>query len=227
MPRARDVAPRFGPPISTPAFLATEPGPRVPVSGLALTGVETPRAFGGFNQQPGDRSPRLDHGTLRFAGHHHRGPASVLRPPRAVAPFREVNDTGPVRAFCLPVARRCAPRWASRLTLDAPPECFESASTTDVSLTSTRRETTLSGDSAPSAVGKSRRRSARDPPGRGVAAVVREDAGPPRGHPASSGPVLDGTWPASGRGAFAPRSRAGRARSAAFSAARRVASRTL
>lgn len=70
-----------------------------------------------------------------------------MRPPRAVAPFREVNDIGPVRAFCLPVARRCAPRWASRLTLDAPPECFESASTTDVSLTSTRRENTLSGDS--------------------------------------------------------------------------------
>jgi hypothetical protein len=37
-----------------------------------------------------------------------------------------------VPAFCLPVAWRCAPRWALRLTLDAPLECFESASTTDV-----------------------------------------------------------------------------------------------
>jgi hypothetical protein len=45
----------------------------------------------------------------------------------------------------------------------------------------------------------------RDPLGRGVAAVVPEDAGPPCGHPASSGSVLDGTWPASGRGSLSRR----------------------
>jgi hypothetical protein len=126
-------------------------------------------------------------------------PASAFRPLRAVAPLREVNDADPVRALCLPVAWRCAPREALRLSLDAPPRCFESASTTDVSLTSTRRENTLSGDCPPSAVGKPAGVLLRDPPERGVAAFVREDAGPPRGHPASSGSVLDGTSPASGR----------------------------
>jgi len=32
-------------------------------AGLALRRIETPRAFHGFNQQPGDRPPRLDRGT--------------------------------------------------------------------------------------------------------------------------------------------------------------------
>jgi hypothetical protein len=44
------------------------------------------------------------------------------------------------------------------------PRCFESASTTDVSLTSTRRENTLFGDCPPSAVGKPADVLLRDPP---------------------------------------------------------------
>jgi hypothetical protein len=85
--------------------------------------------------------------------------------------------------------------------LDAPPGYFETASTTDVSLTSTRSQNTFFGGCPPSAVG--------NPPAlrieilleRGVAAFsFAEDAGPPRGHPASDGSVLDGTSPASGRG---------------------------
>jgi hypothetical protein len=48
--------------------------------------------------------------------------------------------------------------------LDASPRCFESASTTDVSLTSTRRENTLFGDCPPSAVGKPAGVPLRDPP---------------------------------------------------------------
>ena len=112
---------------------------------------------------------------------------------------------GPVRAVCLPVAWRFAPRRALRLSLDAPPRCFESASTTDVSLTSTRRKNTLFGDCPPSAAGKTQRRSAS----RSSSETRRrrrrssEDAGPPRGHPASNGSVLDGTSPASGRLAVA------------------------
>lgn len=48
--------------------------------------------------------------------------------------------------------------------MDAPPRCFESASTTDVSLTSTRRKNTLFGDCPPSAVGKPAGVPLRDPP---------------------------------------------------------------
>jgi hypothetical protein len=69
----------------------------------------------------------------------------------------------PVRDLRLPVAWQCAPRRALRLSLDAPPRCFESASTTDVSLTSTRRENTLFGDCPPSAVGRPAGVPLRDP----------------------------------------------------------------
>jgi hypothetical protein len=48
--------------------------------------------------------------------------------------------------------------------LDTLPRCFESASTTDVSLTSTRRKNTLFGDCPPSAVGKPAGVLLRDPP---------------------------------------------------------------
>ena len=72
-------------------------------------------------------------------------------------------------------------------------------------LTSTRRKNTLFGDCPPSAAGKTQRRSAS----RSSSETRRrrrrssEDAGPPRGHPASNGSVLDGTSPASGRLAVA------------------------
>jgi hypothetical protein len=45
---------------------------------------------------------------------------------------------------------------------------------------------------------------------------LAEDAGPPRGHPASNGSVLDGTVPASGRGAAARRFRAARGERSSF-----------
>jgi len=160
MPRARDVASRVGPPVSSPTFLAAEPGPRVPVRALTLTGVETPRAFDGFNQQPGDRSPRLDNSANVFEGRRHRGPASVFRPPRAVAPLREVNDLRP-RPGLLP---SCRSAMCSSLGLAA---CLgRTAWVLRIrfynrrSLTCTRRKNTLSGGSSPGAVGKSRRRSA-------------------------------------------------------------------
>jgi hypothetical protein len=46
--------------------------------------------------------------------------------------------------------------------------------------------------------------------------LFSEDAGPPRGHPASSGTVLDGTLPASGQQAVALRLRASRAKRSSF-----------
>jgi len=111
---------------------------------------------------------------------------------------------GPVRALRLPVAWRCAPREASRLSLDAPPRCFESASKTDVCSRAPAAKT-------PS-LETARRAPWRNPPAfcfeilleLGVAASFAEDAGPPRGHPASNGSVLDATSPASGRQAVAP-----------------------
>jgi hypothetical protein len=72
-------------------------------------------------------------------------------------------------------------------------------------LTSTRRKNTLFGDFPPSAVEKLRRRSAsRSSSSVASPPPFEEDAGPPRGHPASNGSVLDGTSPASGRQAVAP-----------------------
>jgi len=62
---------------------------------------------------------------------------------------------------------------------------------------------TTSGDHPPSAVGKPRRSSAsRSSSLVAFPPMIEEDAGPPRGHPASSSHVLDGTPPASGRPAL-------------------------
>jgi hypothetical protein len=68
----------------------------------------------------------------------------------------------------------------------------------------------------------------RDPPRSGaVRPSFVVDAGPPRGHPASDGRVLDGTPPASIRTGIVARARAqGGESAAAFSAARRLAVRT-
>jgi hypothetical protein len=107
---------------------------------------------------------------------------------------------GPVRAFRLPVAWRCAPRRASRLSLDAPPGCFESVSTTDVCSRAPAAKYALWRLPA-GRRGLPRRRSASRSSARTASYGLRSrrDAGPPRGHPASSGSVLDGTSPASGR----------------------------
>jgi hypothetical protein len=117
---------------------------------------------------------------------------------------------GPVRASRLPVARRCAPRGASRPSSDAPPGCFESVSTTDFR----SRALVVKTPSSEAA----RRAPWVNPPAfrfeirrdRGSSPSFAVDAGPPRGHPASDGCVLDGTSPASGQGASRSRSRAAR-----------------
>jgi hypothetical protein len=62
---------------------------------------------------------------------------------------------------------------------------------------------TTSGDHPPSAVGNPAGLRLRDPlRSRRFRRATEKDAGPPRGHPASSSHVLDGTPPASGRPAL-------------------------
>lgn len=62
---------------------------------------------------------------------------------------------------------------------------------------------TTSGDCPPLTVGKPRRLRLRDlPRSWRFRRSFEKDAGPPRGHPASSSHVLDGTPPASGRPAL-------------------------
>jgi hypothetical protein len=121
MPRARDVTPRCGLAVSKTA----EPGRGawISLSGgrvLALTSTETPRAFHGFNQPPGDRQPRLDQGTNDSKDATTEGPRRPFGLREPLHPFAKRMTVGPVRALRLPVARRCAPREASRLSLDAP-----------------------------------------------------------------------------------------------------------
>ena len=134
---------------------------------------------------------------------------------------------GPVRASRLPVARRCAPRGASRPFLGCTAWVRRTRFYNRLSLTCTRRKNTLSGACPPSAVGKPAGVPLRDPPRRGSSPSSAADAGPPRGHPASDGSVLDGTSPASGRGASRCARALRREVAGAFSAACRLAARAL
>jgi len=71
---------------------------------------------------------------------------------------------GPVRTSRLPVARRCAPRGASRPFLGCTAWVLRTRFYNRLSLTSTRRENTLFGGSSPSAVGEPAGVPLRDPP---------------------------------------------------------------
>jgi hypothetical protein len=106
------------------------------------------------------------------------------------------NDQGsrPDRRPSIPLDD--APRWALRLTLDTAPGCLDSASTTNVRVTSTlcrrhlwRLPITRRGKPRQRLIFQAEIRCTN-----GVATIRSGlDAGPPRGHPASSGCVLDGT----------------------------------
>jgi hypothetical protein len=63
-------------------------------AGLALPPDRDPTRLPRIQSMVGDQPPRLDHRPA-IRRRHHRGPASVFRPPRAVAPLREVNDDLP------------------------------------------------------------------------------------------------------------------------------------
>jgi hypothetical protein len=168
----------------------------------------------------GDQPPRLDH---RPAVHrrHSRGPASVFRPPRAVAPLREVNDDRP-RPGLSPSCRLTTP---SSWGLAAFPWRHRRDASNPL-LQPTFRVTSTRSETPP--LETSRRAPWVTPPAfafeirleQGACPLLGGDAGPPRGHPASSGSVLDGTSPASGRAAprraFALRGQSAGAFSAAF-----------
>jgi hypothetical protein len=113
--------------------LAVEPGSRSRWSCLPLTDTETPARLQRIRSTAG--GPAVETRLKRPTGlqdaptEGSRGPFDLREP---LHPSAKRMTVGPVRAVCLPVAWRCAPRRALRLSLDAPPRCFKSASTTDV-----------------------------------------------------------------------------------------------
>jgi len=138
------------------------------------------------------------------------GPTPAFRPlPARSTLLRRQRLSGLVQTRCL--VCRSTPRLVGPcgLSSDSMPRCLETASATDVHVTSTRT-ITISGDLPPSAVG--------NPPAfdfwTAVATrlvqpmISTSGAGPPCGHPASGGCTLDGAPPALGRST--PRSRGSR-----------------
>ena len=229
MPRARDVTPRFGPPISTLAYRIAEPGSRVPASVFSALRYREPTRLPRIQSMTGGPAVEARSNIRRFAGHFDRGPASASRRPRAVAPLREVNDERPRPGL----APSCRSAMCSSWGLAAFPRTHRlGASNPFLQPTSRSRALVAKTRSSETA----RRALWEDPPVSGLEILQRgrlspsfaEDAGPPRGHPASDGVALDGASPASDRVAIAhaPARCAGKS-AAAFSAARRLATRTL
>jgi hypothetical protein len=132
-------------------------------------------------------------------------PACAVCAPTFVlgAPFCEANDQGPRSGpMAFTVARLCVSfRLAASLDGIAKMPRIRFYNRRFTSRAPVRN--TTSGDHPPSAVGNPAGLRLRDPPRpRRFRRSFEEDAGPPRGHPASSSHVLDGTPPASGRPAF-------------------------
>jgi hypothetical protein len=237
--------------------LAAEPGPRFfQRARSTLTGVETPRAFHGFNQRLGTNRRGSIEGQ-RLAGTTIEGshrPFDLCAPSH---PCAKRMTTGPVRALRLPVAGQYAPRGEPRSCCTtrhfSPPRsthfrtprlaslassCSEPPRNTLLALRPSsgriaemlqirfynRRFASRAPAVKPPSLETSRRapwETRRRSPSRSssnmtLPPLFAEDAGPPRGHPASSGVVLDGTLPASGRQAVAPRFRASRGKRSSF-----------
>jgi hypothetical protein len=132
-------------------------------------------------------------------------PACAVCAPTFVlgAPFCEANDQGPRPGRWPSPSLGSASRSASRLPSTALPRCLEFASTTDVSRHEHPSETPPPETTRRPPWGNPAGLRLRDPPRpRRFRRSCEKDAGPPRGHPASSSHVLDGTPPASGRPAF-------------------------
>jgi hypothetical protein len=132
-------------------------------AGLALTGIEIPRAFHGFNQRLGTNRRGSIEGQ-RFAGTAIEGPHWPFGLCAPSHPFAKRMTTGPVRALRLPVAGPCflvGPcgfPWTHRRDASNPllQPTFR--------VTSTRSKNTLFGDFPPSAVGNPAGVRLRDPP---------------------------------------------------------------
>jgi hypothetical protein len=173
MPRARAVTPRFGPAVSSLPRLAAEPGPRSLWSGFSAPLDRDPTRLPRIQSMVGDQPPRIDHRPA-IRRRHHRGPASVFRPPRAVASLREVNDELP-RPGLSPSCRLAIPSsWGlaafpRRHRRDASNPLLQPT----FRVTSTRSESTTSGDFPPSAVGNPAGVRLRDPPRAGRLSAAR------------------------------------------------------
>lgn len=175
-------------------------GPDFSRTRLTFERPGAPRAFRGFDELDFRPTGLLDTSTEGPALRLSTGALRLFACPEH--PFRGENDLGTSsRPDAFTFARRrtlVAPHGVSSA---APSRCFESTSTTDVSrhehpFVEERRLRRLSSRRR----GKARRRSAsRTFRARCCHLASRDGAGPPCGHPASSGLVLDGTLPASGR----------------------------
>jgi hypothetical protein len=113
--------------------LATEPGSRIPASVFSAHRYRDPARLPRIRSTAGGPAAeaRLKRPTIcrTHSAEGSRRPFGLREP---LHPFAKRMTADPVRALRLPVAWRCAPREALRLSLDAPPRCFESVSTTDV-----------------------------------------------------------------------------------------------
>jgi len=178
---------------------ASEPGSRTLANGISGRKLQTPHAFHEFEES--SCSGQL------FIGPFTRGsrqafafgaPTFVLR-----APFCEANDQGPRPGRWPSPSLGSASRSASRRPSTASPRCLEFASTTDVSRHEHPSETPPLETTRRPPWGNPAGLRLRDPlRPRRFRRSAEKDAGPPRGHPASSSRVLDGTPPASGRPAL-------------------------
>jgi hypothetical protein len=96
MPRARDVTPRFRPPVSTPASLVAEPGSRVPGGVFSAAWYRDPTRLPRIQSTTGGPAAEARSKGRLFAGRIHRvaysAPFGTLQ---ALAPLREVNDDRP------------------------------------------------------------------------------------------------------------------------------------
>jgi hypothetical protein len=205
MPRARDVAPWLGLAVSKRTSLAAEPGSRSPAGVFSARRGRDPTRLPRIQSAAGGPDAEARSRGQRFEGRRNRGltPPFGLREP--LHPFAKRMTAGPVpgllpscrlamcsswglAAFLGHIAEVLRIRFYNRrFAHEHPPRKHPLRR-----LPAERR-------------GKTRRRSASRSSASGASPPsFAGDAGPPCGHPASNGSVLDGTSPASGREAAAP-----------------------
>jgi len=229
MPRARDVAPWLGPAVSKLTDLAREPGSRSPARVFSARQGRDPTRLPRIQSAAGGPDAEARSRGQRFEGRHNRGLTRAFGLREPLHPFAKRMTAGPVPGL----SPSC--RWAMCSSWGLAAYLGHIAEVLRIRFYNRRfahehppRKHPLRRLPAERR-GKTRRRSAsRSSSSVASPPPFAEDAGPPRGHPASNGSVLDGTSPASGREAAAPAlSRGAGSSVAAFSAASRLAGRTL